>query len=462
MNRNFLSRIVLGTLIFCGYAACLSGHGFLGNTLVKTPAGYTEIQNLKENDSVISYDYDGHCVEGRVKHVFEKSSPEVISLTINNSELYVSAHHLFYDIDTHSWVPAYKLVLLNSPLLKNCTEKVFVENIHFFTAPGEGGGNFKLYDLEIDRYHNYCVSKEDVSVHNFVPAIAIGIQWLIGTGLEGLAYTFGIATASVGLKIVYDATRPDPWSIQGELNPEGIIQSESDRKEVEFLLRVLEDINNQKHFIDGEGNLVLPGEDWIDPDGKVVKIATVVPKAWLDKYGLANRFHGNMFSGGLPNNNGNNNNNNNNNNNGQGPDGPNGGNNGGREPEKPESDLLRKAAKEAAKAEAARRAREKLEEWRSSSGTINEEKINFNIGEKIEKQMPKRSWTDKTIEEAFNNPQKTIKTSDTRWAEGGAKLDDPATAYYHKDGGYVVRNDNTGDIVQISDKKDPNWIEPWK
>ena len=39
-------------------------------------------------------------------------------------------------------------------------------------------------------------------------------------------------------------------------------------------------------------------------------------------------------------------------------------------------------------------------------------------------------------------------------------MDDPATAYYSRRGGYVVRNDRTGDIVQISDRTDPNWIGP--
>ncbi|QNT75857.1 colicin E5-related ribonuclease [Dehalogenimonas etheniformans] len=32
-----------------------------------------------------------------------------------------------------------------------------------------------------------------------------------------------------------------------------------------------------------------------------------------------------------------------------------------------------------------------------------------------------------------------------------------ATAYFDKDGSYVVRKDKTGDIIQISNKNDPNW-----
>lgn len=40
-------------------------------------------------------------------------------------------------------------------------------------------------------------------------------------------------------------------------------------------------------------------------------------------------------------------------------------------------------------------------------------------------------------------------------------MDDPATAYYSGRGGYVVRNNRTGDIVQVSNRTDPGWKAPW-
>jgi hypothetical protein len=41
------------------------------------------------------------------------------------------------------------------------------------------------------------------------------------------------------------------------------------------------------------------------------------------------------------------------------------------------------------------------------------------------------------------------------------RMNDPATAYYSPRGGYVVRNNRTGDIVQVSDRTDPGWRAPW-
>jgi hypothetical protein len=33
-----------------------------------------------------------------------------------------------------------------------------------------------------------------------------------------------------------------------------------------------------------------------------------------------------------------------------------------------------------------------------------------------------------------------------------------ATAYFDGDGSYVVRDDVTGDLVQTSNRNDPNWV----
>jgi hypothetical protein len=84
------------------------------------------------------------------------------------------------------------------------------------------------------------------------------------------------------------------------------------------------------------------------------------------------------------------------------------------------------------------------------------------VGEHIAELMGKRGWTERLIQSTIGNPVRTVATRDTRrLAGGGGRMNDPATAYYSQRGGYVVRNDRTGDIVQISDRTDPDWIAPW-
>jgi filamentous hemagglutinin len=61
----------------------------------------------------------------------------------------------------------------------------------------------------------------------------------------------------------------------------------------------------------------------------------------------------------------------------------------------------------------------------------------------------------------LNHPVRVVLVRDTRYEHGGKQVDDPATAYIRSDGTYVVRNDQTGDIVQISDCHDPDWQMPF-
>lgn len=89
-------------------------------------------------------------------------------------------------------------------------------------------------------------------------------------------------------------------------------------------------------------------------------------------------------------------------------------------------------------------------------------KTAFTIEHKIAGQMGERGWTFESISSAIDSPVKTVLTKDTRFDPSiGKRLNQPATAYYAQDGSYVVRNDMTGKIVQVSNKFDKGWIAPW-
>jgi len=154
------------------------------------------------------------------------------------------------------------------------------------------------------------------------------------------------------------------------------------------------------------------------------------------------------------------------------------------------ADILRNIAKNRAKNEAKKRGKEYLDkrknkidedvkkesddvksEASTNSDVRSKDKANggertplppdqkYSADPKIRKQMEKRGWDDKRVEETMRNPDRTVTTRDTRHNPStGTKNDDPATAYIDKDGHYVVRNDNSGQIVQVSDRFDPNWI----
>ncbi len=73
------------------------------------------------------------------------------------------------------------------------------------------------------------------------------------------------------------------------------------------------------------------------------------------------------------------------------------------------------------------------------------------ITPKIAKQMAKRGWTTELVNRTINRPFTT--RSATNRATGNA-----ATAYFQKDGSYVVRDNVTNHVIQISNKLDPKWI----
>ncbi|WP_052688510.1 hemagglutinin repeat-containing protein [Xanthomonas albilineans] len=84
------------------------------------------------------------------------------------------------------------------------------------------------------------------------------------------------------------------------------------------------------------------------------------------------------------------------------------------------------------------------------------------IEPKIVQQMNKRGWTEDLINKVIESPARIVATKDTRFDPlSGLRLNDPATGYIAQDGSYVVRNDRTGAIVQISNRHDKNWAAPW-
>jgi hypothetical protein len=70
-------------------------------------------------------------------------------------------------------------------------------------------------------------------------------------------------------------------------------------------------------------------------------------------------------------------------------------------------------------------------------------------------QAANRGWSNTDIANTINNPAH-VRTGAINKAN-----DNPATVYYRSDGHYVVRDDITGVIVQISDTKRAEWIDPF-
>jgi filamentous hemagglutinin family protein len=96
------------------------------------------------------------------------------------------------------------------------------------------------------------------------------------------------------------------------------------------------------------------------------------------------------------------------------------------------------------------------------SGGAGAKEVATIIEPKIAQQLGTRGWSVDAIESVITSPAKTVVTRDTRFNPvTGTRLNDPATGYISQDGAYIVRNDRTGQVVQVSNKNDPTWKAPW-
>jgi hypothetical protein len=90
--------------------------------------------------------------------------------------------------------------------------------------------------------------------------------------------------------------------------------------------------------------------------------------------------------------------------------------------------------------------------------------IDYWMSLKIQEQMAKRGWSQPDVDDTLDHPDQVVPLQDVRWHwNGRGRRSDPATGFVRRDASnqYVVRNDITGEIVQLSDRNDRDWTTPW-
>ncbi len=98
-----------------------------------------------------------------------------------------------------------------------------------------------------------------------------------------------------------------------------------------------------------------------------------------------------------------------------------------------------------------------LERAKTSSGSIgiqNSPKLlgpGTNFTDKINKQLPQRGWTQTRVQSVIDSPYHTSP------AVNKANLN-PATAFFDSNGSYIVRDNVTGNVLQVSNRLDLGWI----
>ena len=157
-----LHNTTLVERIFCYNSQC-----FVAGTLIKTPDGDKNIENISPGDKVYAYDAaTGDIAEKEVVRTFEHEVYELYHVVIDGKEIVTTAEHPFYRVDKDSdngngfvgakdLKPGDQILLLEGNT--GTVDKVFKEDL---TEP------LKVYNFEVKDYHTYFVGEQGVLVHN--------------------------------------------------------------------------------------------------------------------------------------------------------------------------------------------------------------------------------------------------------------------------------------------------------
>jgi|GEM_PF-6764261 len=175
------------------YATFLLAEGFAAGTLVKTIDGYNAIENLKENDYVLSYDINNNTyTQSKIVKTLKRKTNQTVRIIIENAELEFDKQQKFFcPFAENCWVIPQDFNT-NQYLFKQSSQLIPIQEI--ISTEKESS----VYCLSLEGNHNFFVSKQEILVHNCaIPILGPIITW-IATNIEITIGIGGILTA-IGL-----------------------------------------------------------------------------------------------------------------------------------------------------------------------------------------------------------------------------------------------------------------------
>lgn len=182
ISINFIIITFLGS-----FFSIVFSEGFAAGTLVKTPTGYEQIENLSAGDIILCFDSAQNIVERPVVYITKKHISSYARVLINNEYINLSPDQKFYSITNNTWFSILNLQAHN--ILSIQPSKIsFIESIELKCIP------IDIYLLSIAEHHNFFVTKANICAHNFFPIIIAGVSILFGSGaIEIAGISFGLA-----------------------------------------------------------------------------------------------------------------------------------------------------------------------------------------------------------------------------------------------------------------------------
>ena len=261
-------------LILLFASSFIYGEGFVAGTFVKTPEGYTRIEDLQVDDYIVSLDKDKNRVTSRVTAVLSTFTQEWFTISLDGFKIIAAPDQKFYDHTHSKWVLAKELDL--GHFVMCLTGERHIVSDHAIARK-----EVRVYTIHLDKYHNFCVTTKDIVVHNVIPLIVWGVGGIAFAGWDTIAvatvYTVGTIAAGMAVnKVMRDAGANggvvDDWTEAARKIPPGYNDEWTKRR-------------GGPGFVDPDGNLWTPdmkhrnpgprniGPHWdvADPDGNKIK-----------------------------------------------------------------------------------------------------------------------------------------------------------------------------------------------
>ncbi|MBP9765346.1 hypothetical protein KBD08_03340 [Candidatus Babeliales bacterium] len=188
--------------LFCLYLSILACNislyaGFAAGTLVKTPKGYQPIESLQIGDFVYSVTPQRTYNISKVTHTTSYAQPTAIKMVTENDIIIAAPRQKFYLPHEQKWISAKKIKCDNhlGTSQKTCAKEFTIYSQTKLTD---------FFDIRLDNLHTFCVSTDDIIVHNF-PLCFLGFTIAWGAGkiaLDGIYCGICIAGWWLGTKLL--------------------------------------------------------------------------------------------------------------------------------------------------------------------------------------------------------------------------------------------------------------------
>lgn len=136
-------------------------HCFLAGTQILTETGMKNIEDIKVGDMVYSINIDNNQKElKKVTELYRGESKDIYELTIGEEIVKVTPKHQFYIVDK-GWIRASELKEGDRIVAKD-NSNLIINKIEYkyYEEP------LSVYNLTVEGYHNYLITKYELLVHN--------------------------------------------------------------------------------------------------------------------------------------------------------------------------------------------------------------------------------------------------------------------------------------------------------